>query len=204
MMRDRVADDEPAVVVHEDAQVQPLLPPLQEREDVRLPELVRRRPFEASRRVLALHPGSRRGDESLLVKDASNLALRDSQRLEAAEYVADPPRAPLRMFLLERHHAFPRKRRRCRRRTRPTALGLQRRESLLAKGSRPLHDRRRRHPEGASHVLVARPAQTLLHHEQLVVRRDIPRSAPFPLPPVRHAVSRSADGCQRFERRSAR
>jgi hypothetical protein len=34
VMRECVADDEPAVVIHEHAQVQPLLPALQEREDV--------------------------------------------------------------------------------------------------------------------------------------------------------------------------
>ena len=53
MVRERVADDEPAVVVHEHAQVQPLLPALQEREDVRLPELIRRRALEAARQMLS-------------------------------------------------------------------------------------------------------------------------------------------------------
>ena len=59
VMRDRVADDEPAVVVHEHAEVQPLLAPLQEREDVRLPQLIRGRALEPPRRVLALRDGRR-------------------------------------------------------------------------------------------------------------------------------------------------
>lgn len=109
---DRVADDEPAVVVHEHAQVEPLLPALQEREDVGLPQLVRRRAFEPPRRVLALGHRRWRRDESLFMEDATHLGLRHAERLEPREHVADPPRAPLSVLLLERHHAFPRERRR--------------------------------------------------------------------------------------------
>lgn len=47
MVRDCVADDEAAVVVHEDCHVQPLMPSQQEGEDVRLPELVWLGPLEA-------------------------------------------------------------------------------------------------------------------------------------------------------------
>jgi hypothetical protein len=47
MVRDCVADDEAAVVIHEDCHVQPLMPSQQEGEDVGLPELVWLGPFEA-------------------------------------------------------------------------------------------------------------------------------------------------------------
>jgi hypothetical protein len=42
--------DVPRVVVHEGGHVQPLVPPQQKREDVRLPELIRFRAFETMRR----------------------------------------------------------------------------------------------------------------------------------------------------------
>ena len=53
VVRERVADHEAAVVVHEHADVEPLGAPQPEREDVRLPQLVRHRALEAARRVLA-------------------------------------------------------------------------------------------------------------------------------------------------------
>jgi hypothetical protein len=51
---DRVADDEAAVVVHEHAQVQPLLATLKKRKDVRLPQLIRCRALEPPWQMLAL------------------------------------------------------------------------------------------------------------------------------------------------------
>lgn len=53
VVRECVPHDEAAVVVHEHAHVQPLRAPQSKREDVRLPELVRRRALEAPRTVLA-------------------------------------------------------------------------------------------------------------------------------------------------------
>ena len=75
VMRQRVADDEPAVVVHEHADVEPLGPPQPEREDVRLPQLVRRRPLEPPRPMLACRRGRRRVDQPLVVQDAAHLLL---------------------------------------------------------------------------------------------------------------------------------
>lgn len=54
MVRKRVAHDEAAVVVHEHAYVQPLGTPQTKREDVRLPQLVRRRAFEAAGAVFTV------------------------------------------------------------------------------------------------------------------------------------------------------
>jgi hypothetical protein len=53
VVRERVTDDEPAVVIHEHAHVEPLRAPQPEREDVRLPQLVRCRALEPARLVLA-------------------------------------------------------------------------------------------------------------------------------------------------------
>lgn len=113
VVRDRIADDEAAVVVHEHTQVQPLLTTLQKREDVGLPKLIRRCALEAPWQVLAFRDRRRRGDESFLVQNPPHLVLRHAQRLEARQYVANSPRSPLHILLLERHHAFARKRRRC-------------------------------------------------------------------------------------------
>jgi len=53
VVRERVRDDEARVVVHEGREVETLVTTQQKREDVRLPELVRLRPLEASGRMLA-------------------------------------------------------------------------------------------------------------------------------------------------------
>jgi hypothetical protein len=53
MMRERVRDDEPRVIVHERHEVEPLVTTQQEREQVRLPQLVRRRALEAARWTFA-------------------------------------------------------------------------------------------------------------------------------------------------------
>ena len=51
---DCVPDDKAAAVVHEDADVQPLVAPEQKGEDVRLPQLIRRGSLEASRQRVGL------------------------------------------------------------------------------------------------------------------------------------------------------
>lgn len=104
MVRHRVPHDEATVVVHEHAHVQPLCTPQPKREDVRLPKLVRRRALEPPRQVLPLHLRHRRLDESLVVQNPPHLLLRNAERLEACQYVTNPPRPPLLVFLLQRHH----------------------------------------------------------------------------------------------------
>lgn len=101
VVRQRVSDHEPAVVVHEHAHIEPLRPTQPEREDVRLPELIRYRALEPPRRMLALLRRRRRLDEPLLVKDAPHLLLAHAKRREPGKHVANPPRAPLLMFTLE-------------------------------------------------------------------------------------------------------
>jgi hypothetical protein len=106
----RVAHDEARVVVHERRQINSLVASQEKRENVRLPELIRRSPFEAPRSVLA-HRRAARSRASLnqpcFVQDAPHLRLADPERLEALEHVPDPPRTPLWMLCPERYHRVP-------------------------------------------------------------------------------------------------
>lgn len=164
MMRERVGHDEPRVVIHERGQVQPLLPPQQEREDVRLPQLIRLRALESSHRVLALHTRLARLDEPRLVQDRAHLRLRDSERLEPRKRVPDPARPQLRVLLPQRHdrRALRFLRQRPLRRHRPR-LRLQRLRTSLPVRAHPLRHRRGRQLERAAHP----PEWQLSVHDQL-------------------------------------
>jgi hypothetical protein len=61
------------------------------------------RSLEAARRVFALDRRRWRCHQAFVVQDAPHLLLTHAQRLEAREYVANPPRAPLLVLLLELH-----------------------------------------------------------------------------------------------------
>lgn len=101
VVRERVTDHEAAVVVHEHANVQTLGTPQSKCENVRLPQLVRRRALEAPGQMLAFDLGTDWFDQSFLVQNPSHGRLRDPKRLEPREYVADSPSAPLLVLLLE-------------------------------------------------------------------------------------------------------
>ena len=104
-MRDCMPDDEAAVVVHEYGDVEPLMAPQQEGEDVRLPELIGRRAFEARLRPRRLRDFRRpRLQQSFLVQDPPDGRLRHSEAFEAAQDVRDAARAHLGVLLLGRHH----------------------------------------------------------------------------------------------------
>ena len=140
VVRECVADDEAAVIVHEHADVQPLRAPQPKREDVRLPQLVRRRALEAARTVLAFGCRRRRRfDHSRLVQDPPYLLLAHAQRLEAREYVANSPRAPRLVLLLELDDLVTH---RCRLRPAKaglaSALGLQGTRTVFTDQRRPL------------------------------------------------------------------
>lgn len=100
MVREVVRDDEPRVVVHERREVEPLVTAEQEREDVRLPHLIRLRALEATRWMLARTARRTRLDEPRLVQNAAHGGLGDTDGLEAREEVADGPSATLRVLLL--------------------------------------------------------------------------------------------------------
>jgi hypothetical protein len=108
MVRQRVADHKARVVVHEGAQVQPLLPPEQKREEVRLPELIRCRPLEAPWWVLT--PARRLRllrDQPLFVQDPTYLALAHAECLQAPQHVSNPARTPVRMLPSSLHDRRP-------------------------------------------------------------------------------------------------
>lgn len=148
MVREVVRDDEARVVVHERRHVEALLTAEQEREDVRLPELIRLRALEASRRVLARPRLGTRLDEPGVVQDASHRGLRDTDGLEAREQVADATRAELRLRLahgddgLALHLSCDARRLRS-----LCAGGSERLGALLAVGAHPLPDGGRREAE---------------------------------------------------------
>lgn len=97
MMREVMRHHEARVVVHEGRQVQALVTPQQKREDVRLPELVRLRALEASRWMMPRSRHRARLDQPCLVEDPPHLALRNAERLEARERVANASRPVFRM-----------------------------------------------------------------------------------------------------------
>ncbi len=160
VVRDGVPDDEPRVVVHERREVEPLVAPQQEREDVRLPELVRLCPLEAPLRVL---PSGRRFallEEALLVKDPPDRGLSDSERREPAQHVGDPPRAVLGMLLLQRRDRLASRVRRLRCGRPHERLRDQPVQPALAVAPHPVADGRDREPEDARHV---RDRRALVH-----------------------------------------
>jgi hypothetical protein len=203
VMRECVSHDEAAVVVHEHAHVQSLCPSQPKREDVRLPQLIRRRPLEAPRLVLPCRRRLRCLDQTLVVEDLSDLLLRHPDGFEAREHVTDAPRAPRLVFTLERHHVVADDRVRRTFGPRSTPLRLQRCRPTLAKCRRPLLHRRHRNAEGRRHLLVRRALHPLLDDQQLVLGRDLAATSSLSLL-VRHPVSCSADSRQRFGENSAR
>jgi hypothetical protein len=185
MVRERVPDDEPAVVVHEHADVEPLRAPQAKREDVRLPELVRRRALEAPRAVLARRRRRRCFDESLVMQDLPDLLFRDAEGFEACEHVADPPRPPRLVFSLQRDHVLADDRVRLALRSRPAPFRPQRRRSAFPECGRPLDDRCNRDPERLGDLVRGRGLHPFLDDQQLVFVSDLPAAA-GPCLPVRH------------------
>jgi len=83
VMRQRLPHDEARMVIHEAAQVQPLVATQQKRKYVRLPQLIGLGPLEAPRQMLprrCLRPGLLH--QTGLVQDAPYLRLRNAQAYE--------------------------------------------------------------------------------------------------------------------------
>jgi hypothetical protein len=156
VMCERVSDDEPAVVVHEHAGVEPLRAPQPEREDVRLPQLIRCRALEAARPVLARGLRHRRLDESLVVQDPPHLLLGDAHRLEPREHVADAPRPPVPVLLFQCHDVVALHRVGLPARpVRGAASRLECGRTALPERAQPLPDRGTRHAERLGGVGLA-------------------------------------------------
>lgn len=157
VVRERMSDDKAAVVVHEHADVKSLGAPQPEGEDVRLPQLVRRRSFEAPRRVLALCHRRWRLDESLPVQDPPDLLFTHPERFEASEYVANAATPPILVFTLERDYLLALDRVWWLRRSVVRAPArFQAGRSPLAEQPHPLRDRGLRHPEDLRDVVLLR------------------------------------------------
>lgn len=191
MVRQRVPHHEPRVVVQERRQVQPLVPPQQEREQVRLPQLVRQGPLEAPLRLLPRRHRLPLLEQPLLVQDPPHLALRHPQRLEPPQHVPDPPRPVLRVLPPQLRHRLP-----LRRRPRPGRLRRRRRQQRLQSSAppapQPLRQRRVRYPEHPRHVPQCRPTLgDLLHRPQLQLDRVRPalHAQPSPLTASSRPVS---------------
>lgn len=187
MVREVMRHDEARVVVHESGQVQPLVTTQQEREDVRLPELIRLCAFEPTRWMLARSRHFAWLDEPRLVQDPPHLGLRHAERFEARQRISNPSRPVLRMCLSVRHHCralrFSRDRRPCSRcslgRCPPFRL-------LLPVHPHPLAHRGRAQPERAAD---RRPCCPLVHDEA------------YDLPPQLHRVRPSRPGSSSPARR---
>jgi len=203
MVCERVADDETAVVVHEDADVQPLVAPQPKREDVRLPQLVRRRALEAPRTVLARRRRARRGDQPLLVEDPPDLLFGHADGLKPREHVANTSRAPGFVFALQRDDLVLDDRIRVALLLRLAALGDQCLRAALAERHGPLLHGRRRYSEGSRNLVNRRALHPLLNHQQLVLGGDLSATSPLSLR-LRHPVSSSADVCRRVGEEGAR
>jgi len=124
MVRERPRHEIPRVVVHERRDVEALVSPQEESEDVRLPQLVRLRALEATRTVFACRRRWRVLDEAGLVEDATHLGLRHAEALEALEHVTDAPCPPRRVRLAPLHH-----------RVSPNRLGVSDASGLRCRGS---------------------------------------------------------------------
>jgi hypothetical protein len=92
------------VVVHEADNVDTLMSPQLEGEDVRLPELIRFRAFEPPNRLVTRRDHLAFDQQPFLVKDAAHRGLGDAEPLEPSEHIADSPCAPLRVRLSQCDH----------------------------------------------------------------------------------------------------
>jgi len=168
MVRQDMRHHEARVVVHEYRQIKPLLPPQQKRENVRLPKLIRPRPLEASRWMLACGSCRRLRQKPGFPQNPPHLVLTHPQRLEARQRVPHPPRPVLRVRLLHPEHRFPL---RCCPGLGPPhwrheRLRHQRVDPALPVRRQPLPDGLLLRSENPLHLRHARPALNLLHHLQ--------------------------------------
>jgi hypothetical protein len=103
------AHDVARVVVHERRNIDALLSTQQEREQIRLPQLVRLGPLEAMRVALGLGLALRLAPrlKPLVLEHPANRGLGGAQTEEAPYHVADPAAARIGLRLLHRDHRLP-------------------------------------------------------------------------------------------------
>lgn len=189
VVRKRETHQVTRVVVQERRHIEPLVLPEQEREQVRLPQLVRLGPLEPMHPRLRLGPHRRPcGHQPLLVQHAPHRARRRSQPKVALQHIADAPAARIRLRTLgdhDRRALRPRTRRRSAHR--PTAATLQSRLAPRPIAPHPLRHGRVRHPEPRRHrVRIVAVVHHRPHHRQHhVLRPTLPMLAPRTVPTAR-------------------
>lgn len=204
------------VVIEKRGDVDPLVPPQQEREQIRLPQLVRLGTLEALRRGLRSWLRRRASlADALRLQHSTHRRGRSADAEKTLHHVADPPASALRRCRLRRENrrvtsAAPCTRLRCprpRRRLKP-------RHSSRPIALHPLQRRRVRHAQLGSDLPSAQP---VLCHTASQCDAHIQRPAPSPaaLPRVtclpvprlvllRHLSSPRLPSCQANRRTSAR
>lgn len=103
VMRHRPRHEVARVVVHEADEVDALIAPQLEREDVALPHLVRLGAFEPPLRLVTPLDLFAFRKQAGFVQDAAHRRLRDAQPLEARQHVPDPARTPFGIGCARRH-----------------------------------------------------------------------------------------------------
>lgn len=154
MMRQRQTHQVPRVIVQERRHIQPLMLPEQEREQVRLPQLVRLGALEPMRARLRLGPRLRPGGrQALLLQHPPHRGGRRAQSKVPLQHIADAPAASRRLSALGRHDRRTSRRHRttARRPYAPAASRPQPRLAVRAIAPHPLYDRCVRHPEPRRH-----------------------------------------------------
>ena len=181
VVRDRVAHDEPRVVVHEGRQVQPLVLAQQKLKNVALPQLVRLCPLEPPRwRRGSLQRWLLRFQQPLLMQDPPHRRLRNAQRLEARQGIADLARTHFWLSLFGREHrrALRLRRRRTATRRRARRLGL---ECVRAALAELLHPRVHRHVPQPESPGDAGDARSALHHRLHHAKTELVRISTLPV-----------------------
>lgn len=168
VMRHRPRHDVARVVVHEADEVHALMASQFEREDVALPQLIRRRALESARWLLARRLDVSLGDQARLVKNAAHRRLRNAESFEPREHVANATCAPLRVCCPRLHdRALHRLRRTLllplRRRTAVMKLRVQRLHPTAVEQRHELLDHRSRHTKCHRGVSESSPAHHRLH-----------------------------------------
>lgn len=182
MMGERQTHQIARVIIEERRHVQPLVLPEQEREQVRLPQLVRLSALEAMRTWLRLGPRLRPGSgQAFLLQHPPYRGGRCAQSKVALQHIPDPATAGRRLRTLRRHdRRTPRRHRTTAWRPYPaTAARPQARLAVRAIAPHPLHHRRVRHPEPRRHRV--RTGAAIHHrsdHRQHQVRRPALANTP--------------------------
>ncbi len=175
------------VIVQERRHVQPLVLAQQEREQIRLPQLVRLGSLEPVLTRLRLGPSSRPGRcQPLLLQHPLHRAGRSPQPEVTPQHIPDAPTPGRWLGTLRRHDRRPPRRHPGLLRSHPgTAATLQPRRPQTAITPYPLRHRDVRHPEPRRHRMRI---AALIHHRSHHRRHHVHRPA-LPMPPPRPVSS---------------